>query len=392
MKATETPGGRLEAREWCLTLRRAPLAVEESPCRLRILRPVFDDLPPAIHAAASRVGASVSRWAGRPAVEGDLRAIQALAGASRDSTPGFCEALNQVLARSSRRRFELHLHRGRRLALGDPPALFGVINATPDSFSDGGLHLDPGQAHEAAMAMVEAGVDAIDVGGESSRPGSRPVSLREEWSRVQPVLRRIRKTTEIPISVDTTKAELARMALEEGADIINDVSALRDDPKMISVARESGAPIIILHRLGTSRDMQDNPGYDDVVGEVYSFLSDRLRALESEGIDSEKVIVDPGIGFGKLLEHNLALIRDTGELCSLGRPVLVGASRKSFLGKLLGLQVQDREAGTLAAHAVAIAGGASALRVHQVPGHRDLIRVLWALSRPAATRAAAGGG
>ncbi len=370
-------------RDWCLTLHRAPFPREAHPCRLRILRPHRSELPRSLREAATRAGITISQRGGRPILEGDGKALSALSsdlGAPLD----FRETLQRTLERSGRRQFNLPLHRGRQLQLGDPPAIFGVINVTPDSFSDGGVNLDPGKALESALGMVEAGADAIDVGGESSRPGSTPVPAEEEIRRIQLVLREIRNATDIPLSIDTTKADVARMALDEGADIINDVSALRDDPDMISVARDSGVPLIILHRRGTSRDMQDDPRYDDVVGEVYEFLEGRIQWLERAGISREKVMVDPGIGFGKRLEHNLALIRDVSEFCSLGRPVMIGASRKTFLGNLLGAPVDARETGTLTAHAAAILGGAAAVRVHQVSGHRDMIRVLWAIVRPPA--------
>lgn len=277
------------------------------------------------------------------------------------------------------------LPRGRSLVLGDPPALFGVINVTPDSFSDGGRYLDPGRALEGALEMVREGVDVIDVGGESSRPGARPIDLDEERRRVEPVIRGIRGALDTPVSIDTVKAEIARMALAEGADIINDVSAMRDDPAMAAVARDSGAPVVLVHRRGTSKDMQDHPRYDDVTREVYEFLEQRIRDLRAEGLEPERVIVDPGIGFGKRVVDNLRLLRDVDELGSLGRPVMIGASRKSFLGKLLGGSPPEaRQVGTLAVHAVAILAGAAAIRVHDVPGHRDLIRMIRAVARPEA--------
>jgi dihydropteroate synthase len=364
-----------------LTLRRALFPREEFPLRLRILSPVFPELPEEIRDAAIRAGAVPGRWGDRPALWGDPRSMESLA--SDPGAPGaFRTALALVLLRRAPRRFVLALPRGRSLRLGDPPAIFGVINATPDSFSDGGVHLDPGCAIEAVLRMAAAGADAIDVGGESSRPGASPVPADEERRRVEPVIRRIRKALDLPISIDTTKAEVARMALAEGADIVNDVSALRDDPEMVAVVRESGAPAIVLHRKGTSRDMQVEPRYDDPTREVYEFLEDRIRTLEAQGIDPGKVLVDPGIGFGKRLMDNLTLIGDIDELRSLGRPVFVGASRKSFLGSILGgAPVGARDEGTIAAHAAAVLGGAAAIRVHEVTGHRDLLRVLGGLER-----------
>jgi dihydropteroate synthase len=225
------------------------------------------------------------------------------------------------------------------------------------------------------------------VGGESTRPGAAAVEAAEERRRVEPVIRRIRQATNVPISIDTTKAEVARMALAEGADLVNDISALRDDPAMAGLALETGAPVILMHRRGTVRDMQDDPRYDDVTREVLQFLARRVRELSDQGLDPEKMVVDPGIGFGKTVEHNLALLRDVDELRSLGRPVLVGASRKSFMAKLPGGSTEmKKEVRTLAAHGAAALGGAAALRVHDVVLHRELLRVLWAIAgQPAST-------
>ncbi len=374
------PGGE-RGEGWELTLRRGVLPLAPSSLRLRILSPPLAGTPEWLRAVAGDAGAAAGRSGDRPAVEGDPRAMEAL---SRDprAPRGFREALAEVIRRSARRRFEIPLSRGRSLVLGDPPAIFAVLNVTPDSFSDGGKYLDPGRALDAALGMVKEGAALIDVGGESTRPGAIPVPAQEERCRVEPVIRKIRAASDIPISIDTTKAEVARMALGEGADMINDVSALRDDPAMASVAREAGAPVVIVHRRGTPRDMQDRPRYDDPTREVYQFLAERTRRLAEEGLASEGLLVDPGIGFGKRVEDNLALLSDIDELRSLGLPVVVGASRKSFLGKVLGgAPVEAREAGTLAAHAAAMLGGAAAVRVHEVRGHADLIRVLSAIER-----------
>jgi dihydropteroate synthase len=366
---------------WQLTLRRSLFPGEPCALRLRILRPVLDELPGWLRGAVADAGAAAARAGDRAAILGDRRAFEALSRDGR-APPDFREALRELLGRSAVRRFEVPLPRGRRLVLGEPPAIFAVLNVTPDSFSDGGRFADPGVARDAAMAMERDGAAVIDVGGESTRPGAAPVSAEEERRRVEPVIRGIRAASDIPISIDTTKAEVARMALGEGADIINDVSALRDDPSMAAVARAGSAPVVLVHRRGTPRDMQDRPRYDDPAREVYQFLEERTRRLAEQGVGPERVMVDPGIGFGKRMADNLALLLATDELRSLGLPVVVGASRKSFLGKVLGgAPVERREAGTLAAHAAAILGGAAAVRVHQVRDHADLIRVLSSIER-----------
>lgn len=252
----------------------------------------------------------------------------------------------------------------------------GILNVTPDSFSDGGEYLSRGRAVERGLQLVEQGADVIDVGGESTRPGAEPVSEQMEMERVLPVIHDLRARTGVPISVDTTKARVAEAAVRAGADMINDTSAMRDDPKMVSVIRDTGVPVVLMHRKGTPKTMQISPHYSDVVKEVRAFLLGRMRAAESAGIQRAQLIVDPGIGFGKDLSHNLKLLRGLHRLASLRVPVMIGPSRKGFLGAVLGTGVKDRLEGTLAVVAFAVLHGASFVRVHDVKEVKRTVRVL----------------
>lgn len=237
---------------------------------------------------------------------------------------------------------------------------------TPDSFSDGGLYFDPGRAVEHAHRMVEEGADLIDVGGESTRPGSEPVSAEEELRRILPLLRSLVETLPVPISVDTYKADVAAVVLAEGVDLINDISGLSLDPRMAPVVAEAGAGLVLTHIRGTPQTMQADPKYDDLLGEVREYLRERILLAEAHGVHPQAIAVDPGIGFGKGLEQNLLLLKRLPELQGLGKPLLVGPSRKSFIGKILDLPVEERLEGTAAAVAVAIWQGAHILRVHDV--------------------------
>jgi dihydropteroate synthase len=248
----------------------------------------------------------------------------------------------------------------------------GILNVTPDSFSDGGRYADLPAAVARAEALLAAGADIIDVGGESTRPGSMPVSADEECRRVLPVIERIAGL----VSVDTTKAVVAERALAAGARIVNDVSALRFDPRMVAVVREAGAGLVLMHMAGTPATMQQRPRYTDVVSEVRGFLAERVAFAEREGVGREQIAVDPGIGFGKTVEHNVALLARVGELRPPGCALLVGASRKSFLGKLLGREVDQRLAGSLAAAAWALMQGVNVVRVHDVAETADVVRWL----------------
>jgi len=265
------------------------------------------------------------------------------------------------------RRETRHLDiRGRRFDLGPRTWLMGVVNVTPDSFSDGGLYLETDKAVARGLELAFEGADIIDVGGESTRPGSRPAPEDEELERVVPVVRALRKKTEALLSVDTTKAAVARAALDAGADIVNDTSALRADPAMAAVVARSGAALVLMHMQGTPLTMQEAPRYDDLIGEIGAFLAERMSVAAAAGIPAERLIVDPGVGFGKTYEHNLELLRRQEVFQALGRPVLVGVSRKAFLGVILDLPPTRRLEGTLAAAVLAVERGAHILRVHDV--------------------------
>jgi dihydropteroate synthase len=255
------------------------------------------------------------------------------------------------------------------------PSVMGVINVTPDSFSDGGVHLDADVAARAARAMIDDGAAIVDVGGESTRPGSDGVPLDEELRRVVPVLDRLGG---IPVSIDTSKAEVARRALELGAELVNDVTALRADPELAGVVAEHGAYVCLMHMLGEPRTMQDSPRYDDVASDVAAFLEQRLRFAVDQGIAEERICLDPGIGFGKTPEHNFELVRRLDVLTSLGRPVVIGFSRKSSLRRLT--DDGDLLAASVAAAVSAYDRGATILRVHDVKAHVDALKVAAAVA------------
>jgi dihydropteroate synthase len=255
------------------------------------------------------------------------------------------------------------------------PSVMGVVNVTPDSFSDGGVNLDARSAVASARRMFEEGAAIVDIGGESTRPGSEGVALDEELRRVLPVLEAV--GGEVPVSIDTAKAEVARRGLALGAELVNDVTALRGDPELASVVAEGGAYLCLMHMQGEPRTMQANPRYDDVVSEVAAFLEERLRFAVAQGVPEERVCLDPGIGFGKTVEHNFELLRRLDELVALGRPIVIGFSRKRSLGRLLG----DPNATTgplsasLAAAITAYERGATILRVHDVKEHVEALTV-----------------
>jgi dihydropteroate synthase len=263
------------------------------------------------------------------------------------------------------------------LAPGPDPVLVGVLNVTPDSFSDGGDFLHPDAAASRAAAMLEEGARIIDVGGESTRPGSERVTPEEEARRVVPVVERIvAERAEAIVSIDTYRAGIAEAALEAGASIVNDVSALRGDPRMAGVVAEARCPVILMHMLGEPKTMQQNPGYDDVVREVRGFLAKRAEHAVASGVSEENIILDPGIGFGKTLEHNLALLNHLDSIVELGFPVLVGASRKSFIGRITGVQeARERLFGTVATTVLAYERGATLFRVHDVRANREALAV-----------------
>jgi dihydropteroate synthase len=276
-----------------------------------------------------------------------------------DSQPG------RVLA-TRHGRIEITCHTG----------VMGIVNVTPDSFYDGGKRFDIARAVADAFVMIDSGAEILDIGGESTRPGAQPVPLDEELRRVLPVIRELRKGSDVPISIDTYKEAVARAALDAGADIVNDISALRFDPAMAALVAREGVPLILMHMQGVPRTMQREPHYRDVVGEVRDFLAERVRSANQAGIAQEQIIIDPGIGFGKTLAHNLALLKNLQSLKSLGQPLLIGVSRKAFIGKILNAAApEERLEGSLAAAVASALSGANILRVHDVSETVRALRV-----------------
>jgi dihydropteroate synthase len=259
--------------------------------------------------------------------------------------------------------------------------VMGIVNVTPDSFSDGGEFLDADAAIAHGRQLAAEGAGILDVGGESTRPGAQAVSAEEELRRVDPVVERL-AVGEVPVSIDTSKLAVAEAALGAGAAIVNDVTALRAEPELAGLCAERGADVVLMHMLGDPRTMQEDPTYDDVVDDVRAFLAERIDFATAEGIDEERIWVDPGIGFGKTVEHNLELLRRLGELAELGRPIVVGTSRKSFIGKLTGAPVDRRLGGTIASSVLAYANGADVLRVHDVGPVREAQVVAEAILEP----------
>jgi dihydropteroate synthase len=252
--------------------------------------------------------------------------------------------------------------------------LMGIVNVTPDSFSDGGLFRDPEGAIAHAMRLADEGADLLDIGGESTRPGAEAVSAAEELDRVGPVLDGLRGSP-VPISIDTSKVAVAEAALDAGAAIVNDVTALRSEPGLAALCAGRDCGLVLMHMQGTPRTMQETPTYDDVVLDVKAFLAERIEFARSEGVAEERIWVDPGIGFGKTVDHNLELLRRLGELGELGCPIVVGASRKSFLGHLTGREVHERIGGTIASNVLALRAGAAVFRVHDVAELRQALDV-----------------
>ncbi len=269
----------------------------------------------------------------------------------------------------------------RLIEFPDRPLIMGVVNVTPDSFFDGGRYLDAAAAVAHAVQLVEEGADLLDVGAESTRPGADIVNEAEECRRAIPVVTAVAKAVTVPISIDTSKAAVARAALDAGAVLVNDVTALRGDPGMADVVARTGAGIILMHMQGTPRTMQQAPRYDDVVGEIFAFFEERIRFAMAQGIIRRQIILDPGIGFGKLLVHNLTLLAQLRRFVQLECPLLVGVSRKTFLGQLVDRPVQERQWATAAAVAMAVDRGAGILRVHDVRAMKDVVQVTAAISR-----------
>lgn len=269
----------------------------------------------------------------------------------------------------------------RTLEIGKKTYVMGILNLTPDSFSDGGKFLDVQVALDQAKQMLSAGADIIDIGGESTRPGSDPVSAAEEIERVLPVIEQLKKEAQAPVSIDTTKAAVAEAAIKAGVDMVNDISGLRFDPDMARVVAEANLPVCLMHIKGQPKNMQQKPVYTDVMEEVINYLSEGLAIAQKAGILLEKIIVDPGIGFGKTVEHNLEILRRLRELKALGRPVLIGTSRKSLIGQVLGLPVDQRLEGTAATVALSIVNGADIIRVHDVKAMSRVAKMTDAIVR-----------
>lgn len=277
-------------------------------------------------------------------------------------------------------RKEFHLTwGGRSLLLGKRTLIMGVLNVTPDSFSDGGHFFSKNKAVEQALAMEADGADIIDIGGESTRPYAEKVSLEQELERVIPVIDELGKALKVPLSIDTYKAKVAESAIDSGAAIINDISALRFDSEMASVAKNSGVPVILMHMKGTPGNMQDNPVYENLMGEIKDFFREAIDKAEANGISREMLILDPGIGFGKSFKHNLEIIRDLKELEELGLPVLLGSSRKAFIGNILDKSAEERDTGTMATIAAGIMNGAHIIRAHNVKMAVETVKIMDAI-------------
>jgi dihydropteroate synthase len=277
-----------------------------------------------------------------------------------------------------RQQFTLH-SREKTLTLGKRTAIMGVVNVTPDSFYDGGKYFDETSAIEHALRLVDDGADILDIGGQSTRPGSQPVGIEEEVARVLPIVRAVRSRSQIWISVDTYRSEVAKQMLEEGADLINDVSSFREDSRMPLVIARYNVPVVCMHFLHTIHPMPSNPEYADLYGEIIDFFKETLSLAEQNGAPRQQIILDPGIGFGKTLEHNLKIIKNLSFLEPLGCPILAGPSRKSFIEKITGLPAAERLEGTAAAAGVCVREGAHILRVHDVRFFRRYCDVLDAI-------------
>lgn len=262
--------------------------------------------------------------------------------------------------------------------------VMGILNITPDSFSDGGRYLEVDKAVDYALEMARDGADIIDVGGESTRPYSQKISSQEELDRVIPVIEILSKELVIPISIDTCKAKVAQESLRAGASMMNDISALRFDPGMASIAAQAGVPLILMHMKGTPLDMQENPVYEDLMKEILEFLKDAVKRSKQAGVREDLIIVDPGIGFGKTFGNNLMIIRDLGRFATLKRPVLLGTSNKAFIGHILNKEAHERDTGTMASIAAGVMNGAHIVRVHNVKKAVETVRVIDAIKRACA--------
>ncbi len=294
--------------------------------------------------------------------------------------PLLSQEIKKVLSNYQKRDFKLS-SKGHTLQLGKRTLIMGVLNVTPDSFYDGGRYSNLKQAVERALQMVEEGADIIDIGGESSRPGAKSVEEKEELERVIPVIKKLSSRIKALISIDTYKSGVAKKAIDVGASIVNDISALRMDEKMAKVVESSGVPVCLMHMQGTPRNMQRNPRYKDVVSEIFAFLRERIDFCEQAGIDIEKTIVDPGIGFGKTVLHNLEILKNLDQFKSLGRPIMIGVSRKSLIGKVLQLEPEERLEGSLASAIWSMTKGASILRVHDIRETKRAVKMVEAIAQ-----------
>jgi len=260
--------------------------------------------------------------------------------------------------------------------------IMGILNVTPDSFSDGGLYFDRTKAIKRAFQIIEEGADMIDIGGESTRPGSEPITIDEELRRTIPVIEVLAGNIKIPISIDTYKSEVAKKALDAGASMVNDISGLRFDPLMADVVSMYGVPVVVMHIKGTPRDMQQNPVYEALIPEIMDYLRTSIHIAEQSGIPGDRIIVDPGIGFGKTFDHNLEIINNLQEFTLLEKPILIGPSRKAFIGKILGdVPAQERIEGTIAAVAICVMKGANIVRVHDIREIAKVVKVVDAIKR-----------
>ncbi|MFC2168803.1 dihydropteroate synthase [Acidobacteriota bacterium] len=264
---------------------------------------------------------------------------------------------------------------GQDFILGQETWIMGILNVTPDSFSDGNLYFDRNEAVKHGLNLIKEGANILDIGAESSRPGSDPIPVQEELDRILPVISELRDHTDTLLSIDTTKAEVARRALDAGADIINDISSFKFDPDMLPLVAEREIPIVLMHLKGNPKTMQDNPSYENLLAEVKSFFQERIDKAVSSGIRKDKIIIDPGIGFGKNFKDNLSLIRNLKYFENLGRPLLVGHSRKSFIGKIVDSPPQDRLEGSLSAAVLSVSHGAHLLRVHDVAATKKAVLI-----------------
>ncbi len=311
----------------------------------------------------------------------ELRLLGTLLDSDPRISPKISPSFDSLLDNYLRSDYKIDC-RGKILDLGSRTHVMGILNVTPDSFSDGGHYIDPENALVHAREMAAAGADIIDIGGESTRPGADAISEQEELRRIIPLIERLSTELTVPLSVDTYKSLVAHKALEAGASVVNDISGLRFSPDMARVVADHDASLVIMHIKGTPRDMQQNPVYDDVVGEVLSYLEEGIELAVRGGVDRERIFIDPGIGFGKTLEHNLTLIARLDEFRVLGRPVLIGTSRKKFIGTILNVPVPaDRIDGTAATVALSIERGASMVRVHDVARMVHVARMTDAIVR-----------